>query len=71
MNRQNPLTTGWNHSIQAKINSRYLAYKDALEKIAYSDQCNRCDGCGYDNGCMDDTCSLYIARKVLDVYRNR
>lgn len=46
--------------------NKYNKLKQALEKIANSDQCNRCDGCGYDNGCMDDTCSLYIARKVLD-----
>ena len=45
---------------------KLLKYKQALEKIAYSDQCNRCDGCGYDNGCLDDNCALYIARKVLD-----
>lgn len=38
----------------------------ALKKIAYSDQCNRCDGCGYDNGCMDKHCALYIARKALE-----
>lgn len=41
-------------------------FKQALNTIAYSDQCNRCDGCGYDNGCMDNRCALYIARKVLE-----
>lgn len=49
-----------------ELYDKNVRFKQALNTIAYSDQCNRCDGCGYDNGCMDNNCALYIARKALE-----
>lgn len=39
--------------------------KQALEKIASSDICTRCDGVGFSNGCEDANCAYYIANKAL------
>lgn len=41
----------------------------ALQNIAYSGQCNNCDGCGYTEGCQDTNCAVYIANKALEKAR--
>ena len=38
-----------------------------LLRVVNSQQCNRCDGVGYDGGCLDDTCGTYVAHKCLDL----
>lgn len=38
-----------------------------LLKVVNSGVCNRCDGCGYDEGCMDSSCGTYNAYKCLDL----
>lgn len=49
-----------------KNQNKVMKYQAALEQIAYSDQCERCDGCGYDTGCGDRDCAIYIANEVLE-----
>lgn len=38
-----------------------------LLKVVNEDLCNNCDGCGYDNGCLDEGCGTYEAHKCLDL----
>jgi hypothetical protein len=38
-----------------------------LLKVVSADVCSNCDGCGYDNGCLDDNCGTYAAHKCLDL----
>ena len=38
-----------------------------LLKVVNSSLCSRCDGCGYFNGCMDESCGTYGAYKCLDL----
>ena len=36
-----------------------------LKQIIISQQCDSCDGCGYDNGCIDETCGTYQAYEII------
>ena len=38
-----------------------------LLKVVNAQVCNNCDGCGYENGCLDDDCGTYAAHKCLDL----
>ena len=38
-----------------------------LLKVVNHQLCNRCDGVGYDEGCLDDECGTYEAYKCLDL----
>lgn len=38
-----------------------------LLRVVNSQVCNRCDGVGYDGGCMDKDCGTYVAHKCLDL----
>ena len=38
-----------------------------LLKVVNSDLCSNCDGCGYHEGCLDDSCGTYAAHKCLDL----
>ena len=38
-----------------------------LLKVVNSGLCGNCDGCGYDSGCSDDKCGVYVAHKCLDL----
>ena len=40
---------------------------ESLLKVVNSNACSRCDGCGYDEGCADDSCGTYAAHKCLDL----
>lgn len=40
-----------------------------LIKVVESDVCSRCDGCGYEDGCMDSCCGTYQAYKSLEVLK--
>lgn len=35
--------------------------------VAYAGQCDNCDGCGYDNGCVDTECGTYQANEILQL----
>lgn len=36
-----------------------------LLKVVEDPTCRRCDGCGYENGCADESCGTYAAYKCL------
>ena len=38
----------------------------SLMKVIGSNQCSRCDGCGYEEGCMDEDCGVYAAHECLN-----
>lgn len=38
-----------------------------LLKVANAGNCQRCDGCGYFEGCNDQECGTYAAHKSLDL----
>ena len=40
---------------------------EALLKVANAGNCQRCDGCGYFEGCNDQECGTYAAYKSLDL----
>ena len=45
-------------------------YKQVVEnllRVVNHQLCNRCDGIGYDEGCLDDECGTYAAHKCLDL----
>lgn len=39
---------------------------DGLFKVTGHQLCERCDGCGCDNGCGDEECGTYQAHRILD-----
>ena len=40
---------------------------EVLLKVANAGNCQRCDGCGYFEGCCDQECGTYAAYKSLDL----
>ena len=42
---------------------------ERLLKVVSSAACSRCDGCGYDDGCIDSNCGTYAARKCLELLK--
>lgn len=38
-----------------------------LLKVVEDSACKRCDGCGYDEGCADESCGTWAAYKCLDI----
>ena len=38
-----------------------------LLKVVEDPACSRCDGIGYEEGCLDDECGTYAAYKCLDL----
>lgn len=38
-------------------------------KVRYASNCQNCDGVGYGNGCLDDTCGTYACYKIIDLIR--
>lgn len=47
----------------------FVSYDKALMEIACLARCNNCDGCGYENGCMDEHCATFIANRTLEKVR--
>lgn len=40
-----------------------------LLKVVNEDTCNNCDGCGYFEGCLDESCGTYAAQKCLELLK--
>ena len=38
-------------------------------KVRYAANCQNCDGVGYNNGGLDDTCGTYACYKIIDLIR--
>lgn len=41
--------------------------REILEKVAHNNNCQNCDGVGYYEGCMDDTCGTWACYKCLEI----
>lgn len=41
--------------------------KNSMTEVLYADQCNNCDGCGYESGCADTNCGTYQANIVMNL----
>lgn len=48
-----------------KLERKLKIAQEALDKIISNDKCNRCDGIGYNLGCLDKDCEIYIAQQAL------
>lgn len=40
---------------------------ERLKMVSNANLCQNCDGCGYEEGCQDETCGTYQARKCLEL----
>ena len=41
--------------------------KNMIIKNVRNDQCSRCDGCGYYDGCYDKSCAFYQLHKIIEL----
>lgn len=48
-------------------NCLFKQIADNLLRVVNADLCNNCDGCGYDEGCLDDNCGTYEAYRCLEL----
>ena len=49
------------------INCPFRNVAEKLLKVANEQQCNNCDGAGYDEGCADISCGTHAAWECLKV----